>query len=85
MLTHSGLWSAICQVAKKNDMTPSGLARFCGLDPTAFNKCKRFSAFGQPHWPSTGTIAKILNATGMTIHEFAAMFPQDQEVVPQDK
>jgi phage repressor protein C with HTH and peptisase S24 domain len=63
MLTHDGVWAAIDRLARRNNMTPSGLARRAGLDPTTFNKSKRFAADGRPRWPSTESIAKILKAT----------------------
>lgn len=51
-------------------MSPSGLARRAGLDPTSFNKSKRQSADGRERWPSTESIAKVLDATGSTIGQF---------------
>jgi phage repressor protein C with HTH and peptisase S24 domain len=63
MLTHEGVWAAIDRHAKRFGMTPSGLARRAGLDPTTFNKSKRFAADGRPRWPSTESIAKVLQAT----------------------
>lgn len=51
-------------------MSPSGLARRAGLDPTSFNKSKRQSADGRERWPSTESIAKVLDATGSTISQF---------------
>ena len=38
MLTHSQIWAAIDSLAARHDMSPSGLARKAGLDPTTFNK-----------------------------------------------
>ena len=52
-------------------MTPSGLAKRARLDPTTFNKSKRVTRDGKPRWPSTETLAKILQATGTTLAEFA--------------
>jgi phage repressor protein C with HTH and peptisase S24 domain len=51
-------------------MSPSGLARRAGLDPTSFNKSKRQSADGRERWPSTESIAKVLDATNSTIGQF---------------
>jgi phage repressor protein C with HTH and peptisase S24 domain len=45
-------------------MSPSGLARRSGLDPTAFNKSKRINPQGKPRWPTMESIAKVLTATG---------------------
>jgi phage repressor protein C with HTH and peptisase S24 domain len=70
VLSHTRIWSAIDRLALKNDMTPSGLAKRAGLDPTTFNKSKRSSVDGRPRWPSTESIAKILDATRTEIGAF---------------
>jgi phage repressor protein C with HTH and peptisase S24 domain len=54
-------------------MSPSGLARLAGLDPTTFNKSKRSSANGKLRWPSTESLAKVLSATGSGIEDFVAL------------
>ena len=69
-MTHKDIWKAIDNFAFQHKMSCSGLARFSGLDPTTFNKSKRWSKYGQPRWPSTGSIAKVLNSTGKTLHDF---------------
>ena len=69
-MTHQDIWQAIDTFAHRHNMSCSGLARFSGMDPTTFNKSKRWSKYGQPRWPSTGSIAKILNSTGKTLEEF---------------
>ena len=63
MLSHARIWAAIDRLAERNDLTASGLARRAGLDPTTFNRSKRAAADGRPRWPSTESIAKILEAT----------------------
>ncbi len=73
MLTHEGIWNAIDQLARRNDLSTSGLARLAGLDPTTFNRSKRFSREGKPRWPSTESIAKILSVTNTPFTEFAAL------------
>jgi phage repressor protein C with HTH and peptisase S24 domain len=70
MLAHEEVWSAIDALAERNGLSPSGLARRSGLDPTTFNKSKRFAPDGRPRWPSTESIAKILAATDTTVQEF---------------
>ena len=69
-MTHQDIWQAIDNFAFQQQMSCSGLARFSGLDATTFNKSKRWSKYGQPRWPSTGSIAKILNSTGKTLEDF---------------
>jgi phage repressor protein C with HTH and peptisase S24 domain len=73
-MTHNEVWNAIDQFAHAHNMTCSGLAKYSGLDPTTFNKSKRFSKYGQPRWPSTGSIAKILSATGCNINDFLKFY-----------
>jgi phage repressor protein C with HTH and peptisase S24 domain len=46
------------------------LAKLAGLDPTAFNPSKRVSKDGRERWPSTESIAKVLEATGETFENF---------------
>ncbi|MDE2362280.1 MAG: helix-turn-helix transcriptional regulator [Hyphomicrobiales bacterium] len=73
MLTHAQVWTAIDNLAERYDMTPSGLARKAGLDPTTFNKSKRKSPDGRLRWPSTESIAKILDATGASVDLFMSL------------
>ncbi|NLS02213.1 helix-turn-helix transcriptional regulator [Rhizobium sp. P32RR-XVIII] len=70
MLSHEQIWGAIDRLAERHDLTPSGLARRAGLDPTSFNKSKRLSSDGRLRWPSTESIAKVLYATGSTMEQF---------------
>ncbi|MBX5043405.1 helix-turn-helix transcriptional regulator [Rhizobium lentis] len=72
MLSHEQIWEAIDRLAERHELTPSGLARRAGLDPTSFNKSKRLSADGRLRWPSTESIAKVLDATGASMEEFLA-------------
>jgi phage repressor protein C with HTH and peptisase S24 domain len=44
-----------------------------GLDPTAFNRSKRGDGDARPRWPSTESLAKVLEATGVGFSEFAAL------------
>ncbi|WP_354688079.1 helix-turn-helix transcriptional regulator [Candidatus Liberibacter africanus] len=68
--SHEKIWEAIDRMAKRHHLTPSGLARKAGLDPTSFNKSKRLSLGGRSRWPSTESIFKILEATNETIFQF---------------
>lgn len=69
---HAAIWAAIERVAEANRLTPSGLARRAGLDATAFNRSKRMNGRGY-RWPSTETIAGVLDAAGMTWTEFGRL------------
>lgn len=71
MLSHETVWAAIDALAARNGLSPSGLARRAGLDPTSFNPSKRYAGDGRPRWPSTESLAKILNATNETLETFA--------------
>ncbi|HEV7319168.1 MAG TPA: helix-turn-helix transcriptional regulator [Ensifer sp.] len=73
MLSHGTIWHAIDALAERYQLSPSGLARRAGLDPTSFNKSKRRSADGRERWPSTESIAKVLEATGATIDQFTSL------------
>jgi len=73
MLTHHQVWSAIDALAARYGLTPSGLARKAGLDPTTFNRSKRQGADGRLRWPSTESLAKILQATGASLDEFMGL------------
>ena len=47
-----------------------GLLGLPGLDATAFNRSKRVSKDGRERWPSTESIAKILDATAESFDTF---------------
>ena len=53
MLSHDSIWRAIDALEERHQLSPSGLARRAGLDPTSFNKSKRKSHDGRDRWPST--------------------------------
>lgn len=69
-LSHEAVWTAIDRLAERYKLSPSGLARRAGLDATIFNKSKRQAANGRERWPSTESIAKIIEATGSSVDEF---------------
>lgn len=70
MLSHARIWAAIDRLAERYGLTASGLARKAGLDATSFNRSKRQGPDGRDRWPSTESVAKILNATGAPLEEF---------------
>jgi phage repressor protein C with HTH and peptisase S24 domain len=71
-LKHNDVWKAIDLLAEKQGTSPSGLARKAGLSPTIFNPSKRISE-KRKRWPSTESIAKILQVTGTGMDEFLAL------------
>lgn len=73
MFSHTEIWTAIDKLAKTLSMSASGLAKSAGLDPTSFNKSKRFGANGKARWPSTESVAKVLNVAGMSFEDFAVL------------
>jgi phage repressor protein C with HTH and peptisase S24 domain len=72
MLTHSQIWRAIDGLAARHGLSPSGLARLAGLDPTTFNKSKR-GAGDKLRWPSSESLAKILAATGSSLEDLVSL------------
>lgn len=83
MLTHENIWHAIDRLAATFGYSPSGLAKQAGLDPTAFNKSKRFNPEGKPRWPSTESISYILGATGATMSDFLSLIDGDGDISPR--
>ena len=73
ILTHSQVWTALDRLAERAGMSPSGLARRSGLDPTTFNKSKRITADGRERWPSTESVSKALAATNSSIDTFVQL------------
>src|SRR5215831_20960020 len=76
MLTHAQIWAAIDRLAKRANLSASGLAKRAGLDPTTFNKSKRITRDGRTRWPSTESVAKALGATGTTIDTFVQLIEE---------
>jgi phage repressor protein C with HTH and peptisase S24 domain len=73
MLTHAQIWTALDRLAAHAGLSPSGLAKRAGLDPTTFNKSKRITTDGRARWPSTESVAKSLDATGVSFDDFVAL------------
>jgi phage repressor protein C with HTH and peptisase S24 domain len=86
-LSHAQIWKTFDLLAARNGLSPSGLARLAGLDATAFNPSKRFGPGqpGRPRWPSTESLTRVLEATGVSLTEFAALAregPAPAPVIP---
>jgi phage repressor protein C with HTH and peptisase S24 domain len=73
MFTHAEVWRGIDRLAKQHGLTASGLARRAGLDPTTFNPSKRITKQKKARWPSTESLAKILNATSTPFDSFVGL------------
>src|ERR1700676_5008522 len=73
MLTHGQIWTALDRLAERSGLSPSGLAKSAGLDPTTFKKSKRITADGRERWPSTESVAKALAATNSSIDSFVQL------------
>jgi phage repressor protein C with HTH and peptisase S24 domain len=72
-LTHNQIWTALDRLAVRSKLSPSGLAKKSGLDPTTFNKSKRITPDGRARWPSTESVAKALGATGVSFDAFVSL------------
>lgn len=78
MLTHTQIWSALDRLAALAGLSPSGLAKKSGLDPTTFNKSKRLTSDGRARWPSTESVAKALGATGTSIDTLVQLIDEGE-------
>jgi phage repressor protein C with HTH and peptisase S24 domain len=72
-MRHEDIWQGIDGLAARHALSPSGLARRAGLDPTAFNPSKRFAKDGRPRWPSTESVAAALDAVGADVTALAEL------------
>jgi phage repressor protein C with HTH and peptisase S24 domain len=73
ILTHAQVWTALDRLAERAGMSPSGLAKRSGLDPTTFNKSTRITGNGRERWPSTESVSKALAATNSSIETFVQL------------
>jgi len=86
-LSHAKLWKALDALARREGTSPSGLARRAGLDATSFNPSKRFGPGEppRPRWPSTESLTRVLEATGISLGAFAALAddaPAEDRAIP---
>jgi phage repressor protein C with HTH and peptisase S24 domain len=72
-LSHNQIWTAIDRLARREGLSASALARRAGLDATSFNPSKRFGPGEppRPRWPSTESLTRILEVTGVSLGDFA--------------
>ncbi len=72
-MKHEDVWRALDTLAAEHGLSASGLAKRAGLDPTTFNPSKRTMPDGRPRWPSTESIAKVLDATSDSLAAFTEL------------
>jgi len=72
-MKHDDIWRALDTLAAEYGLSPSGLAKRSGLDATTFNPSKRRMPDGRARWPSTESLAKVLDATGASLEMFTAL------------
>lgn len=72
-MKHDDIWRALDTLAAEYGLSASGLAKRSGLDPTTFNPSKRRMPDGRARWPSTESLAKVLDATGASLELFTSL------------
>lgn len=72
-MKHDDIWRALDTLAAEYGLSASGLAKRSGLDATTFNPSKRRMPDGRARWPSSESLAKVLDATGASLEQFTAL------------
>ncbi len=72
-MKHEDIWRALDTLAAEYGLSASGLAKKAGLDATTFNPSKRRMPDGRARWPSTESLAKVLDATGASLELFTSL------------
>ncbi len=72
-MKHDDIWRALDTLAAEYGLSASGLAKRSGLDATTFNPSKRRMPDGRARWPSTESLAKVLDATGASLELFTSL------------
>ena len=85
MFSHKQVWAAIDTIAERYGYSASGLAKKSGLDPTSFNPSKRNGPDGRPRWPTTESIANLLEAAGASVEEFSDLLTGRKGQPPKRK
>ena len=85
MFSHKQVWTAIDTIAERYGFSASGLDKKAGLDPTSFNPSKRHGPDGRPRWPTTESIARVLDASGASVEEFADLLTGKKGQPPRRK
>ena len=85
MFSHKQVWAAIDTIAERYGYSASGLAEKSGLDPTSFNPSKRNGPDGRPRWPTTESLANLLEASGASLEEFTDLLTGRKGQPPKRK
>ena len=80
-MKHDDIWRALDTLAAEYGLSASGLAKRSGLDATTFNPSKRRMPDGRARWPSTESLAKVLDATGASLEMFTSLVTGSATVV----
>lgn len=78
-MKHADIWRGIDRLAEECGLSVSGLARKAGLDPTTFNKSKRATPTGRLRWPSTESLAKLVESTGTSMSHLVALMDSNAD------
>ncbi len=81
IMKHDDIWRALDTLAAEYGLSASGLAKRSGLDATTFNPSKRRMPDGRARWPSTESLAKVLDATGASLELFTSLVTGSATVV----
>ncbi|PVE24910.1 hypothetical protein DC522_08295 [Microvirga sp. KLBC 81] len=79
MFTHEQIWAAFEVIAERCGMSLSALSKSAGLDPTSFNLSKRYGPGGRKRWPSTETLARVLQVANLDMRAFAEILGTEAE------
>lgn len=72
MITQNTFWGVLDAVAERNGMALSTLGKRIGMDKTSLLPSKRV-VNGEMRWPSTKTLADVLNGMNVSVDEFAGI------------
>lgn len=79
-MKHEDVWYAIDTLATNYGVSTSMLAKLAGLDPTTFNKSKRIGKDGKKRWPSTESLAKVMEVTGCGITDIVPLIEEKSDI-----
>jgi hypothetical protein len=84
-ITHTQFWDAIDKVASQQNLSWHKLAKRAKISASSISPCKRFDKVGKEHWMTMGVLIKILNASNLTLKEFADIMEDKFADIMEDK